>query len=188
MIIPLPNKKYNIIYADPPWEVKAGPDWGSSGKSKDLKYPTMSIDEISSMPVNEICHNDCHLYLWTINKYIEQSYHVARSWGFKPICLLTWIKNPHGIGLGGAFIQTTEHLLFCRKGILRSKKRIDTTWFEHKRLTHSEKPHFFRELITSVSGDLPRIELFARNEFPGWDAWGNEINKGIKNEESNGTS
>ncbi len=109
-------KKYKIIYADPPWEVKAGPPWSSSGKSQDLVYPTMKLEEIMNLPVKEIAEDDSHLYLWTINKYLEQSYEVARSWGFKPSCVITWCKKPHGLGLGGAFVQTTEHLLFCRRG------------------------------------------------------------------------
>ena len=58
---------------------------------------------------------------------------------------------------------------------LKSKKRIDTIWFEHKRLRHSEKPQMFRDLIIEVAGDLPRIELFARQKTEGWDVWGNEI-------------
>lgn len=89
------------MYADPPWEVKAGPDWNSNGKSRDLQYPTMSIKDIEKLPVKEISDKDCHLYLWTINKYIGQSYDIARKWGFKPFCLLTWCKPKHGLGLGG---------------------------------------------------------------------------------------
>jgi N6-adenosine-specific RNA methylase IME4 len=68
-------------------------------------------------------------------------------------------------------------LLFCRKGTLKVKKRIDTSWFEHKRLKHSEKPQMFRDLIVEVSGDLSRIELFARQRDPeeNWVVWGNEV-------------
>jgi len=170
-----PDKQYQIIYADPPWEVKRGPLWNSNGPSRPLPYPTMKIQEIKELGVYEIAHKNCHLYLWVINKYIPQAYEVAKSWGFNVSCLLTWCKPRHGIGIGGTFVQTSEHLLFCRKGNLPSKKRIDTTWFEHKRLSHSTKPDFFRKMILEVSGDLPRIELFARNKFDGWDSWGNEI-------------
>ncbi len=183
-MIPFPNKKYQIIYADPPWDVMRGCDWGSNGASKPLPYPTMTIKEIKELPVSSITDKNCHLYLWTINKYIRQSYEVAEAWGFKPSCLLTWCKPKHGLGIGGTFVQTTEHLLFCRKGILKSPKRIDTTWFEHKRLRHLEKPQYFRDLILIASGDLPRIELFARppkdrlfedESYKGWDVWGNEV-------------
>lgn len=175
------GKKYNIIYADPPWHVTAGPELNSgrnfphvSNKSRKLKYPTMSVEDISKMPVKNIAHHDAHLYLWTINKYIEQSYSVARAWGFKPVVLLTWCKNPMGLGLGGAFAQTTEHLLFCRRGKLKTKTRHPSTWFLHKRGPHSKKPDFVRDLIVNISGYLPKIELFARQQARGWDAFGNE--------------
>jgi N6-adenosine-specific RNA methylase IME4 len=174
------NKRYQIIYADPPWEVKRGPDWNSNGPSKNLPYPTMKLEDIKSLKVKDIVDKNAHLYLWTINKYIEQTYDVARNWGFKPSCLLTWCKPRHGIGLGGAFIQTTEHLLFCRRGTLSVQKRIDTTWFEHKRLKHSEKPNYFRDLIVEVSGNLARIELFARQKIDGWDIWGNELSNSVE--------
>lgn len=136
----------------------------------------MSTEDIAAIPIQSISEKNCHLYLWTINKYIPDSYSIAKGWGFRPVCLLTWVKKPHGIRItAGAFIQTTEHLLFCRKGVLKTQKRIPTTWFEHKRLSHSTKPDSFRKMIVDVSGDLPRIELFARELFCGWDSWGNEI-------------
>jgi N6-adenosine-specific RNA methylase IME4 len=170
-----PTKKYSIIYADPPWRVQRGPDWNSNGPSKPLPYPTMSIEDIKSIPVKYISQDNAHCYIWTINKYIPETYDIARAWGFKPSCLLTWCKPRHGIGIGGTFVQTSEHLLFCRRGTLTAQKRIDSSWFEHKRLKHSEKPDMFRRMIVDVSGDLPRIELFARDRFEGWDAWGNEV-------------
>jgi N6-adenosine-specific RNA methylase IME4 len=175
--IPLPEApegKYNVIYVDPPWDVKAGPDWGSGEESKDLLYSTMSIEEITALPVQNLSAKDCHLYLWTINKYIPETYAIAKAWGFEPSCLLTWAKPPHGIGLGGTFVQTTEHLLFCRKGTLQASKRIDTTWFECPRGRHSEKPDEFRKMIEEVSPGK-RIELFAREKVRDWDVWGNEV-------------
>lgn len=175
--VPLPEPpegKYNVIYADPPWDVKAGPDWGSGEESKDLLYPTMSIEEIAKLSVDELAAKDAHLYLWTINKYIEETYEIARAWGFEPSALLTWCKPPHGIGLGGTYVQTTEHLLFARKGTLKANERIDTTWFNYPRGRHSEKPMQVRKMIERVSPGK-KIELFARDKFDGWDVWGNEV-------------
>jgi N6-adenosine-specific RNA methylase IME4 len=177
------EKKYNIIYADPPWDVKAGPGWNSNGLSRELLYPTMTISEIKSLRVIELAARNSHLYLWTINKYIYESYEIARTWGFRPSVLLTWCKSPHGIGLGGAFIQTSEHLLFCYRGNLRTQTRIDTTWFQYKRREHSVKPSEFRDMIITISGDLPRIELFARKKTHGWDVWGNEVKNDYEFEE-----
>lgn len=163
-----------------------GPDWNSNGPSKPLPYPTMSLADIEALPVKQLAADDAHLYLWTINKYVEQTYAIARAWGFKPSCLLTWSKPPHGIGIGGTFIQTTEHVLFCRRGTLKAQKRIDRTCFEHKRLRHSEKPAMFRDMIVEVSGDLPRVELFARVKPPGWDVWGNEVESDISLDKEKG--
>ena len=139
-----------------------------------------NLKEITDLPVGELADKECHLYLWVTNKYIKDAYDIARAWGFKPSTLLTWCKPKHGIGIGGTFIQTTEHILFARKGTLSAKKRKDTTWFEHKRLRHSQKPQMFRDLIVEVSGDLPRIELFAREKVEGWDVWGNEVESDVK--------
>ena len=192
MTEPFPPKRYQIIYADPPWQVKAGPFQPTKGtnspltlsklglskrptKSLPLPYPTMTTEQIKALPVRDIADKDSHLYLWTINKYIRQAYDIAEAWGFKPSCLLTWCKTPKGLGLGGAFVQTSEHLLFCRRGTLKARKRIPTSWFHHKRKRHSEKPAMFRDMIVEVSGDLPRIELFARGHYVGWDVWGNEV-------------
>jgi N6-adenosine-specific RNA methylase IME4 len=174
-MIPFPDKKYQIIYADPPWDVMRGCDWGSNGASNPLPYPTMSIEQIKNLPVDSLADSSAHLYLWTINKYIRDSYDIAEAWNFKPSCLLTWCKPPHGLGLGGAFTQTTEHLLFCRRGNLKTQKRIDTTWFCHGRARHSQKPLLFMDMVVEVSGDLPRIELFCRAKPLGWDCWGNEV-------------
>ena len=135
----------------------------------------MSVSEIKNLPIKDIAEKNAHLYLWVINKYIPDAYEVAKAWGFKVSCLLTWIKPKHGIGLGGTYVQTTEHLLFCRRGALKAKKRIDTSYFAHKRLRHSVKPYMFRKMIVDVSGDLPRIELFARNTTDGWTSIGDDL-------------
>ena len=172
--VEFPKGKYQVIYADPPWDVKAGPEWGSGNSSRDLEYPTMSIQDISDIPVKEFADENAHLYLWTINKYIPETYEIVKAWGFTPSCLLTWCKPPHGIGLGGTFIQTTEYLLFSRRGNLPANKRIDTSWFQYPRGKHSEKPEEFRKLIEEVSPGN-RLELFSRKVSPNWDVWGNEV-------------
>jgi len=174
-MIPFPNKKYQIIYADPPWEVKAGPPWASNGKSRNLTYPTMTLEEIKHLPIKDISDKECVLFLWTINKYIEQSYQVAKFWGFKPSTLLVWCKNPNGIGLGGTFSLTTEFLLFAWKGKCGAKNRYDTTWWIEKRGKHSEKPKLFRDIIDKTFINKTKIELFARQKTEGWDVWGNEV-------------
>ena len=169
-----PNKKYNIIYADPAWDVKAGPDWNSNGKTRDLIYSTMSLNEISNLPVKNIADDNCRLFIWTINKYLGETFKIIKDWGFKYSTCLVWCKNPNGIGLGGTFSLTTEFLLFAYKGKVGAKKRLDTTWFLEKRGPHSKKPDKFRNMIGEIF-DGKKIELFARHKTPGWDVWGNEV-------------
>lgn len=90
-----PQKRYATIVADPPWDVMGGPLWGG-GQSKPLPYPTMSVDEIAELPVHDLAERNAHLYLWTINAYLEDTYEIARRWGFKPSTLLTWAKPVTG--------------------------------------------------------------------------------------------
>jgi len=145
----------------------------------------MSLDCIKQLPVENLIDTDAVLFLWTINKFIKESYDVAIAWGFKPISLLTWAKTPRGLGLGGAFVQTTEHLLYSRRGHIKPVKRSVSSWWNWKRPEvgtgpkHSRKPNDAYSLITDTFGDLPRIELFARQRVEGWDCWGNEVDSDI---------
>jgi len=78
-----------------------------------------------------------------------------------------------GLGFGGTFTPTAEHVLFARRGVLPATQRIDTTWFQWPRGTHSRKPEAFLDLVEQVS-PAPRLEMFARRQRLGWDTWGNE--------------
>lgn len=138
-----------------------------------LAYPTMSLDEIAALPVADVAHDDAHLYVWTINKYIRDTYDIAMAWGFRPSTLLTWCKKPFGLGLGGAYSLTTEHVLFARRGKLPPKRRWTTTWWQWPRGRHSAKPDAFQDIVEQVSPG-PYLELFARRQRLGWDTWGNE--------------
>ena len=172
-------KKYKTIVADPPWEVGRGPPWNSNLASRPLTYPTMTLEQIKKLNVKDYADDGCVLYLWTINKYLEHAYDVARSWGFKPSTVLVWCKNPHGIGLGGTYCLTTEYCLFATRGGVNQKMRIDTTWFNYKRGRHSEKPSEFMELFEKVS-NAPYLELFSRVKRLNWDVWGNEVESDIQ--------
>jgi N6-adenosine-specific RNA methylase IME4 len=183
--------KYKTIVADPPWCVKAGPRslHDPNEKSRPLEYPTMTVDEISALQIP--ADDDAHLYLWTINAYIEQTYAIARAWGFKPSTLLTWCKKPKGRGLGGTFSTATEFVLFARRGTLAAKQRCDRNWWEWPRGAHSAKPEAFQDMVESVSPG-PYLELFARRTRLGWHTWGNQalchVNLVPSNESSSGTA
>lgn len=181
---------FKTIVADPPWDLEVGRKrthdsarcvvkrgkWGDPRQDnsaiKDLKYPTMSVEEISALKIPAA--DDAHCYIWTINRYIEQTYSVARAWGFEPSIMLYWLKQPMGLGLGGAFCGCVEPILFCRRGSLPSKSRCDRNWWAWPRGEHSAKPEEFQTIVESVSPG-PYLELFARRKRPNWTTWGNEV-------------
>jgi len=106
------NPPYSTIVADPPWHYDSRViEWG---RTEPMPYSTMSIEDITALPVRDLASPGSHLYLWTTNRYLEASYSVARGWGFDPITALVWCKEPHGLGPGGRFSVTTEFVLFCR--------------------------------------------------------------------------
>lgn len=182
--------RYRTIVADPPWEHRdSGPrtpapggGWARSvGYVSRVPYERMTLDAISALPVGSLAEPDgAHLYLWTTNGFLRDAYGVAEAWGFKPSTLLTWCKQPMGLGLGGAYAITTEFVLFARRGRLAPLRRWDSTHFEFKRprlpgggLAHSAKPEGFLDVVEQVSPG-PRVELFARRARFGWDYWGDE--------------
>jgi site-specific DNA-methyltransferase (adenine-specific) len=176
-MIPFPNKKYNIIYADPPWNVLRGCDYNSNGKSKPLPYPTMDLEEIKNLPIKDISKDNCKLFIWTINKYLPHVFDVIKRWGFNYLTTLIWNKKPRGIGLGGTFTTNAEYLIFACKGKQNAKIKYDRCWWELPRSYHSKKPDFFRNLIAETyDAKEEKIELFARQKTDGWDSWGNEVN------------
>jgi N6-adenosine-specific RNA methylase IME4 len=139
-------------------------------------YQTMSIEEIAALEVRDlIAPTGTHLYLWTTNTHLEHAWGIARAWGFTPKQLLTWCKKPKGMIGFGAFSPCTEFCLFAaavERAIHRG--RCDRTWWEWPRtIKHSAKPVQFFDVVESVSPG-PYLEMFARKNRLGWDAWGNE--------------
>ena len=169
---------YSTIVADPPWAYDEG--WapfgptsrgGDQPRRRPLPYSSMSVAQITALPVCDLAATDAHLYLWTTNRYLRDSFDLVERWGFKPSQTLTWCKPPMGIGPGGAFSNTTEFVLFCRRGSLRPLQRMDSTWWQWSRGKHSVKPAAFMDVVETVSPG-PRVELFAREPRLGWDSWG----------------
>lgn len=179
--------KFRTIVADPPWKVHRGVGFGTrpnySGRrlagdshlgEDATPYPFMGVEAIAGLSVSDMAEPDAHLYLWTINAFVPDAYRVAEKWGFRPAQLLTWTKKPMGIGPGGAFTSTTEFILFCRRGRLPTRAKIDSTWFAWpRRFPHSTKPDAFLDLVEQVSPG-PYLEIFARRARLGWEYAGNE--------------
>jgi N6-adenosine-specific RNA methylase IME4 len=192
--------RFATIVADPPWKVSAGREIGDyvraadgsqpfgvrSSKARALAYPSMTVADIAALPVRFNCAAlDAHLYLWTVNRYLQDAFEVMRCWGFKYSTTLVWAKRPMGGGLGGCYGLATEFCLFGRRGKLAATSRIGRNWFDWKRPydergkpKHSAKPPEFFRMVEQVSPG-PYLELFARAPRTGWSVWGNEVQSDI---------
>lgn len=178
-MIPFPDKKYQIIYADPPWtynDKRGGtPRWGA------IQYNTMTQEEIKQLPVQDITDKDCVLFMWATMPLLQEALDVIKSWGFKyKTCGFCWVKqNPSGKGIYsglGQWVQGNAELcLLATKGHPHRISKCVKQIVMSPRGIHSRKPPEVRERIVELLGDVPRIELFARERVDGWDAWGNEV-------------
>lgn len=184
MIKPFPNKKYQIIYADPPWR------YNDKLNSKSAKmgacehhYSTLSIKEISDLPVKELADKDCVLFLWVTMPKLNECFNVITAWGFTyKTCAFTWIKtNPKAgtifKGIGRWVMGNAELCLLATKGHPHRINKNISQIVISKRRQHSRKPDIIRNKIIKLIGNKPKIELFARQRTEGWDVWGNEIPK-----------
>ena len=180
------DKKYSIIYADPPWTYpKTGGIKHSRGMAKS-HYATMKLEEIEALPVKNIVSDNCILFMWCTYPQLENGLKVINTWGFKYFGLgFNWIKKTsHGkdfVGMGYWARANPEPCLMAIKGKMKPQRHDIRQIIYAPIGKHSVKPPIVREKIIALAGDLPRIELFAREQFPGWDAWGNEIEIGGDN-------
>lgn len=176
-------KKYSIIYADPPWQ------YGDKMKMQGVHgpingaesfYPTMSIGEIKKLPVQDIAQENCVLFLWATMPLLQEALDTIKAWGFTyKTCGFTWVKktkhNKIHCGMGH---YTRGNAELCLIGVKGKMKRINNSVYqivEAELRRHSQKPNEVRKRIETLYGDVPRVELFAREKAPGWDCWGNEV-------------
>jgi N6-adenosine-specific RNA methylase IME4 len=184
------NGLYNIIYADPAWKFGSrlanGNDKNGIVNLKQVKigdnYSVMTTKEICDLKVSEISDKDCALFMWTTDAHLEEAMKVINAWGFKYKTIgFTWLKKEKS-GVQSCYVgfwttKCAEICLLATKGNMSKylKKRNVRQLVEATRGRHSEKPQEVRNRIVEMFGDIPRIELFARQKVEGWDAWGNEV-------------
>lgn len=173
-------KQYNVIYADPPWEYKTYSKKGK-GRSAERHYPTMTLEQIKALPVADIAADDCTLFMWTTTPLLEDSFAVLRAWGFQyKTVAFVWVKQnkkSDGLfwGMGHWTRANAELCILATKGRpKRESASVHQVIISHIE-EHSKKPNETRERIVKLVGDLPRVELFARQKADGWDSWGNEV-------------
>jgi len=172
--------KYKVIYADPPWQYKVYSDKGK-GRSAESHYPTMTIEDIKNLPVENLADKNCALFLWVTMPCLLEGLSVLKSWGFtyKTVAFV-WVKqNKKSESLfWGMGFWTRSNAEICILATRGNPKRVDAgvhqvvmTHVEK----HSKKPDEVRDRIVRLCGDVPRIELFAREVTEGWTCLGNEI-------------
>ena len=175
--------RYRTIVADPPWPYAEGfRGWGKTRSDRrDLPYPPMTLAEIAGLPVASLIDREGYLFLWTTNRHLEFAFGILRGWTLCPKQTLTWCKPPQGQGIGGLFAPTTEFVIVAQRVGPSGKshqrnstgERVDRSHFEWPRLTHSQKPEAFLDMVERVSPG-PYLELFARRARFGWDYYGDE--------------
>lgn len=186
-MIQLPNGKFKVIYADPPWTQKAWSAKGDEGRPQ--HYDRMTLKAMCDLPISDMADKDCHLFMWTTSPHLEQAFTLMKAWGFKYSSVgFTWIKlNPKATtlfftpsdlhtGMGYTTRKNAEFCLLGRRGSPRRQRKDVHEVIISQRREHSRKPTEAYERIEAYC-EGPRLELFARTQREGWSVWGNETEK-----------
>lgn len=176
--------KYNIIYADPPWSYRDKALAGNRGAG--CKYLTQSSTWLENLPLKNITNKDCILFIWVTMPKLNEVFSLIEKWGFEyKTCAFTWVKKNKKTdswfwGMGRWTRANAELCLLATKGKPQRMSAAVHSVIDTPISSHSKKPDIVREKIVELCGDLPRIELFARNKTEGWDVWGNEVESSIQ--------
>lgn len=182
------QKRYSVIYADPAWSYDFKEPTASKGGARgsgysagvNYYYGTMTIEQIMKLPVAGICEKDAALFLWATNPLLPEALETMKQWGFKYKTMITWHKE-RCKGMRYWFRGHTEHILVGVKGKVKAFRSLEHNIRKLLVEKHSKKPDEFRQMIERATGNLGnRVELFARNNHEGWDAWGNEVGSSLE--------
>jgi len=171
----LPDGKFSVIYADPPWEY-AQEQHGKERQETVLEthYPTMPTEDICGLEIKKLAAENAVLFLWTTSPKLFEAKQVLEAWGFTYKSSMIWDKVKHNVGY---YVSVRhEFLLICTKGsfLPESGKLIDSVQ-TIERTEHSKKPDRFYEIIEEMYPSAKKLELFARQPRKNWKAWGNEV-------------
>jgi N6-adenosine-specific RNA methylase IME4 len=172
---------YKLILADPPWNYQVWSKKGA-GRTAEAHYPTMRTADICTLPVKGLADRDSVLLIWATWPNLLDALLVINAWGFRYVtAALLWVKlNKSGAGvfrgLGHYSRSNTEPLLLAKRGrgLPRKAKDVGQVLITPRR-EHSRKPDEQYGKIARLFGDVPRVELFARHTWPGWDSWGHGV-------------
>lgn len=185
------DKKYRVIYADPPWQFGSKELYGDKNKegkrenrfrTLDRIYKTMSIKEIKKLPIKEITEKDAICFMWVTDSHLKEGIELLEAWGFKYKTIgFNWIKysNKGNLYFNVApwTLKSWEVCLIGTKGSMSKYKKTNNIkgLLQEERTKHSKKPIETANRINELFGDESKIELFARDTKEGWDYWGNEV-------------
>ena len=173
------ENKYVIILADPPWAYAR--TWDKDPKNGGITYPTLTMEDLKSLPIASIASKDCALFLWATFPKLPECIATMEAWGFRYITVaFTWLKlNPKGkgiySGMGSWTNSNQEIVLFGKRGHPKRMAKNVKQVIEAPRGRHSAKPKEAHDRILQLLGPLKAIELFARDRHPHFDTVGNEI-------------
>lgn len=175
---------HDVIYADPPWAYSQGGNTKSSHGIAKQHYPTMTTAEICALPVREIVRDGAACFMWATFPNITEAIKVMEAWGFTyKTAAFVWVKKnrKQGGNFMGLGAYTRANAEVCLLGVtpgFKAKTQIRAhnvhQIIEAPFEGHSKKPDETRQRIVELLGDVPRLEMFARQRADGWDAWGNE--------------
>ena len=170
MLVQISDKKYQVVYADPPWRYNFS---RTKNRKIENQYATMTLNNIKALEIPS--DDNCILYLWATAPKLLEALEVMQAWGFTYKTQAIWDKEI--IGMGYWWRGQHEILLVGVKGKMSPPKQSvrESSVYRERRTKHSKKPQHYRDFITEAYPTLNKIELFAREKTPGWDAWGNEI-------------
>lgn len=160
---------FGTLYVDPPWQYDQKPRGAA-----EHHYETMALDELKRLPVEKLARPDCHLHLWATHSFYEAALSVMSAWGFSYRSLFVWVKPQ--LGMGHYWRSSAEFLLLGIRGSAPFRDRSIPNWMCVPRGKHSEKPQVIRKLVELVSPG-PYLELFGRQDVPGWVVFGNEVTR-----------
>jgi site-specific DNA-methyltransferase (adenine-specific) len=188
------NKKYKIIYADPPWSYRVWSDKGNARSAAANHYDVQDVVDIKKLNVPSISDDSCALFMWATFPCLKEAIELGEHWGFTyKTVAFTWIKKNKEkdspfVGMGYYTRSNAEIVILFTKGKPLKRENMDVEQVLFSPIgKHSQKPNEIRERIVRLFGDLPRIELFARSrqgffpdyEYEGWDVFGNQVNNSI---------
>lgn len=172
------KRLYHTIVADPPWHydrtgVSFDAPTGGTFTGTGLPYDTMTVAQISELPVAAMAARKAHLYLWTTNRYLEPAFHVARDWGFDPSAVLVWCKPPRGWTVGGTFASNVEFVLFATRDQGDERAAALGSWLRERRarggLRQKDVAAHWPSATGGITGCVANWELGLN--VPKWEQW-----------------